>query len=44
VGTLLGLPALPPFDYRLFESHSAPPAARRLAFAIKEVFGQEDGI
>lgn len=41
VGTLLGLPALPAFEYRLFESHSAPPAARRLAFAIKEVFGQE---
>jgi len=42
VGTLLSLPALPAFEYRLFESHCAPPAARRLAFAIKEVFGQED--
>ena len=41
VGPLFGLPALPPFEYRLFESQCALPAARRLAFAIKEVFGQE---
>jgi len=41
VGALYGLPALPSFEYRLFESQFAPPAARRLAFAIKEVFGQE---
>jgi hypothetical protein len=41
VGELYGLPDLPPFEYRLFESQFATPAARRLAFAIKEVFGQE---
>jgi hypothetical protein len=41
VGALYGLPPLPPFEYRLFESQFAPPASRRLAFAIKEVFGQE---
>ena len=41
VGSLYGLPVLPSFEYRLFESQSAPPAARRLAFAIEEVFGQE---
>jgi DNA-binding transcriptional LysR family regulator len=42
VGALLGLPALPAFEYWLYESHFAPPAARRLAFIIKEVFGQKD--
>ena len=41
VGSLYGLPVLPSFEYRLFESQFAPPAARRLACAIKEVFGQE---
>lgn len=41
VGALYGLPDLPPFEYRLFESQFAPPAARRLACAIKEVFGQK---
>jgi DNA-binding transcriptional LysR family regulator len=41
VGSLYGLPVLPSFEYRLFESQFSPPAARRLAFAIKEVFGQE---
>ena len=41
VGSLYGLPVLPPFEYRLFESQFSPPAARRLAFAIKEVFGEQ---
>jgi DNA-binding transcriptional LysR family regulator len=41
VGGLYGLPDLPPFEYRLFESQFAPPAARRIACAIKEVFGQK---
>ena len=41
VGSLYGLPALPSFEYRLVESQLAPPAARRFASAIKEVFGQE---
>jgi DNA-binding transcriptional LysR family regulator len=44
VGSLYGLPALPSFEYRLFESQFAPLAARRLAFAIKEVFGQEQAL
>jgi DNA-binding transcriptional LysR family regulator len=42
VGPLYGLPALPPFEYWLFESQFAPLAARRLGFAIKEVFGQQE--
>lgn len=42
VGSLYRLPVLPPFEYRLFRSQVAPPAARRLAFAIREVFGQEE--
>jgi len=42
VGKQLGLPALPPFEYRLAESPAAPAAARRLAFMIKEVFSQDE--
>lgn len=42
VGKALGLPALPPFEYRLAESPAAPAAARRLAFTIKEVFSQDE--
>jgi DNA-binding transcriptional LysR family regulator len=42
VGTRYRLPALPPFEYHLYESRLAPVAARRLAFAIKEVFGHEE--
>jgi DNA-binding transcriptional LysR family regulator len=34
-----GLPLLPPFEYRLAERPAAPPAAQRLAFTIREVFG-----
>ncbi len=34
-----GLPLLPPFEYRLAEGPAAPPAAQRLAFTIREVFG-----
>ncbi|HIF22496.1 MAG TPA: LysR family transcriptional regulator, partial [Gemmatimonadetes bacterium] len=41
VGKQLGLPVLPPFEYRLVESPAAPAAARRLAFMIKEVFSQD---
>ena len=37
-----GLPALPPFEYRLAENPAAPPAARRLAYTIKEVFSQDE--
>ena len=40
IGALYGLPDLPPLVYRLFESQFATPAARRLAFAINEVFGK----
>jgi DNA-binding transcriptional LysR family regulator len=42
VGTEYGLPALPPFEYQLFESPTAPPAARRLAYTIQEVFSQDE--
>ena len=42
VGKELGLPVLPPFEYRLAESPAAPAAARRLAFTIKEVFSLDD--
>ena len=42
VGRELGLPELPPFEYRLVESRGAPPPARRLAQTIREVFGRED--
>jgi DNA-binding transcriptional LysR family regulator len=42
VGPIFGLPALPPFEYRLFESRVASEAARQLAFAIREVFGQKE--
>jgi DNA-binding transcriptional LysR family regulator len=42
IGALYGLPDLPPFEYRLFESQFAPPAARRLASAIKDLFSQEE--
>lgn len=42
VGKRYALPALPPFEYRLFVSKVAAAAARRLAFAIRDVFGHED--
>ena len=42
VGTEYGLPALPPFEHRLAESPAAPPAARRLAYTIKEVFSHDE--
>ncbi|MFA5900094.1 MAG: LysR substrate-binding domain-containing protein [Hyphomicrobium sp.] len=42
VGGELGLPALPAFEYRLVESPGAPPAARRLAYAIREVFAYDE--
>jgi DNA-binding transcriptional LysR family regulator len=41
IGTRHGLPVLPPFEYRLAESPAASAAARRLAYAIQEVFSQE---
>lgn len=41
VGARYHLPTLPPFEYRLFLSSLASPAARHLAFAIREVFGHE---
>lgn len=42
VGERYRLPALPPFEYRLFQSRLATAAARRLAFAIRDVFGHEE--
>lgn len=42
VGDSYRLPVLPPFEYRLFESRLATAAARRLAFAIRDVFGHEE--
>lgn len=42
VGVRYQLPTLPPFEYRLFESKLASAAARRLAFAIRDVFGHEE--
>jgi DNA-binding transcriptional LysR family regulator len=42
VGGEYGLPTLPPFEYRLLENPAAPPAARRLAYTIQEVFSQEE--
>jgi DNA-binding transcriptional LysR family regulator len=37
-----GLPRLPPFEYQLFENPAGPPAARRLAYTIQEIFSQEE--
>jgi DNA-binding transcriptional LysR family regulator len=42
VGAEYNLPVLPPFEYRLFENPTAPPAARRLAYTIQEVFGHDE--
>lgn len=42
VGERYRLPVLPPFEYRLFESRLATAAARRLSFAIRDVFGHEE--
>jgi hypothetical protein len=42
VGTEYNLPALPPFEYRLFENPASPPAARRLSYTIQEVFGHDE--
>jgi DNA-binding transcriptional LysR family regulator len=36
------LPGLPPFEYRLFENPAAPPAGRRLAYTIQEVFSHDE--
>lgn len=42
VGKRYNLPILPQFEYRLFESRLATAAARRLAFAMRDVFGHEE--
>jgi DNA-binding transcriptional LysR family regulator len=42
VGYEYGLPDLPPFEYRLSENPATPPAARRLAYTIKEVFSHDE--
>ncbi|HVX36769.1 MAG TPA: LysR family transcriptional regulator [Hyphomicrobium sp.] len=42
VGERYRLPTLPPFEYRLFQSRLTTAAARRLAFAIRDVFGHEE--
>jgi DNA-binding transcriptional LysR family regulator len=39
LGSEYNLPSPPPFEYRLAENPAAPPAAQRLAFTIREVFG-----
>jgi DNA-binding transcriptional LysR family regulator len=42
VGAGYSLPALPPFEYRLFENPAAPLAARRLSYTIQDVFGHDE--